>query len=220
MVNYENQEELMAALVNGEEEAWAYLSGRPYIRRCLQIMKTRKENNTTLFEDGDDLAQDFMIELYRSLQSYHSSGGAPMPLEALAHTISNRLWADHLSKWSRRKTRAVWTQLECVNYENGDEYCYTDKYPNLPENNRDIDNLEKVLTCEEMTARIEQAVFLGLERGILHSEEIVIIKLYYYEVLNDREIAERMGCSVNTVKSRRQRALKKLEGLIGNYVTV
>jgi RNA polymerase sigma-70 factor (ECF subfamily) len=67
---------------------------------------------------------------------------------------------------------------------------------------------------ESLAARRELAGVLGQALGALSTEQWAVVELAYYYGLAYQEIAEIMGCPVNTVKTRMFHARRRLKELL------
>lgn len=67
---------------------------------------------------------------------------------------------------------------------------------------------------ESLAARRELAGVLGRALGVLPAEQRAVVELTYYYGLAYQEIAEIMGCPVNTVKTRMFHARRRLKQML------
>ena len=67
---------------------------------------------------------------------------------------------------------------------------------------------------ESLLARRELATVLGRALGVLPAEQRAVVEMTYYYGLSYQEIAEVMGCPVNTVKTRMFHARRRLREIL------
>jgi RNA polymerase sigma-70 factor (ECF subfamily) len=67
---------------------------------------------------------------------------------------------------------------------------------------------------ESLLARRELATVLGRALGVLPAEQRAVVEMTYYLGLSYQEIAEIMGCPVNTVKTRMFHARRRLREIL------
>lgn len=133
---------------------------------------------------GRDDAEDLLQQVFLELWRGHRRIDPTRPPVALALAIARRRAVDHL-----RKRRHVVVDVEVLRElagESGDEM------------------IERMVWASELRQALEG--LSGDQRECLH--------LAYVEGLSQREIAERLGIPLGTVKARAARGLKRLAELI------
>lgn len=201
------QEDLVAVLANGNEEAWYDVVCESPCIRSIHGMFVSKLAETN---DGEDAFQDFLIMLYQSICKYQAAGGLNMPIDGLSWTMAKRMLSDYRMKYNRRQNLAPMVRLEQTNPD-GEVINLAEieeaknKYRNDSEERENIQYVDGILQEASASKRISD-------------EEMQVINLFYYEDISDAQIAVSIDRPVNTVKSMRQRAVKKLQ-LITNECT-
>ncbi len=133
-----------------------------------------------------DIVQDSYIKGFQSLNQLDS----PENFRAWMKRIATNKTKDYLKK----KKPILFTDMA---NEDGEEIDFRDdRLDHCP---------EEVLDRKE-TARLMQDIL-----ATLSEDQRLVIGMFYYEEMSVREIAETLGCSENTVKSRLNYGRKKVE---------
>jgi RNA polymerase sigma factor (sigma-70 family) len=149
------------------------------------VYKTAK----VLIQDEDtvlDIVQDSYVKAFQSLDQLDS----PENFRAWIKRIASNKAKDYLKK----KKPILFSEMA---NEDGDEIDFLDErldhYPEL------------VLDRKETTRLMKQIL------DTLSEDQRLVIGMFYYEQMSVKEIAESLGCSENTVKSRLNYGRKKVE---------
>ena len=149
------------------------------------VYKTTK----VLIQDEDtvlDIVQDSYVKAFQSLDQLDS----PENFRAWIKRIASNKAKDYLKK----KKPILFSEMA---NEDGEEFDFRDE---------NLDHLpEEVLDRKETTRLMDEIL------GSLSEDQRVAIALHYYQDMSIKEIAELMGCSENTVKSRLNYGRKKVE---------
>ena len=142
-----------------------------------------------LIRDEDtvlDVVQDSYIKAFQSLEQLEDPTHFPAWIKRIA--------ANKAKDYLKKKKPMLFSELEP---EDGGELPFRDeRQAHLP---------EAALDRQETTRLMNEIL------DTLSEEQRMVIGLYYYEELSVREIAELLGCSENTVKSRLNYGRKKVE---------
>lgn len=177
--------QLIAEHLAGEPQAFNLLVER-YLSAVYGFLY-RYVNNSP---DAEDLAQEVFVKAWRHINRYDQTKKFKTWLFAIAKNTA----LDFLKK---KKTLAF-SDLVTPEGDNPAIDNLTDPAP-LPDDLFDRANLAETLkvALSKLPASYQQ-----------------VLELYYHEDLNLREIAEILGASVDTIKSRHRRALIMLRPLL------
>jgi RNA polymerase sigma-70 factor (ECF subfamily) len=77
------------------------------------------------------------------------------------------------------------------------------------------DDMEKMLAAElDLERDLETRLTAYEALALLPAAEKLVLKLYYFEGMKEKEIAELLGLSVDAVSARKSRSLKKIRSLV------
>ena len=138
-------------------------------------------------EDGVlDIVQDSFIKGFQSLAQLDE----PQNFRAWMKRIATNKAKDYLKK----KKPILFTELA---NEDGEIPEYRDEK---------IEHLPEQMLDQKETTRLMNEILAGLSE-----DQRLVIGMFYYEEMSVRQIAEALGCSENTVKSRLNYGRKKVE---------
>ena len=173
--------ELLGKAKNGDQAAITQLYEASYNSVYKSVKAMVADEDTVL-----DIVQDGFIKAFQSLEQLD----APEHFRAWLKRIATNKALDHLKK----KKPLLFTDLE---NEEGELPDFADE--------RVEASPEAVLDRKE-TARLLQEIL-----ATLSEEQRLVIGMFYYEEMSVRDIAQTLGCSENTVKSRLNYGRKKVE---------
>lgn len=133
-----------------------------------------------------DIVQDSFIKGFQSLDQLDS----PENFRAWMKRIATNKAKDYLKK----KKPILFTDMA---NEDGEEIDFRDDC---------LDHCPEEVLDRKETARLMQEIL-----STLSEDQRLVIGMFYYEEMSVREIAETLGCSENTVKSRLNYGRKKVE---------
>ncbi len=174
--------ELIDRAINSDQEA------------ITQLYNMTKDNVyytiKTMISDEDtaqDLTQDTFLKAMKHLEQLNE----PAAFRGWIKKIARNMTIDAL----RKRKVIFFTQMVSSDSEEAIEF-EDDRQENLPE----------VVIDRQETARL-----LGEILDALSAEQRVVTELFYYEGFSVKEIAQELGVSENTVKSRLKYARNKIE---------
>jgi len=146
--------------------------------------------------DAEDVAQEVCIKIYKNIKSYNKKS----KFYTWVYKITVNTCIDEIRK--NRKSLGVTYMNEPICSNDGEvEQQFED---------------EKVLTPEQEYIQKEDVIDTQGKINMLEPEYRAVIILRYINNLNYEEIAESLECSLGTVKSRINRAKKKLQEIFNN----
>jgi RNA polymerase sigma-70 factor, ECF subfamily len=187
MTEERTDQELIAAYLHGEEDAFAALVSR-YLKHTYHFVFRLTGN----VRDAEDITQETFLKVWKHLKRYRPGES----FKTWLFTIARRTAID----WLRKKKPLVFSEFE---REDG--------------RNVLVDNLtdDALLPDEESFLRERKdEIALLLEKIPPTYKEV--ITMHYDDELTFSEIAEIIGSPVDTVKSRHRRALIMLRKLISS----
>ncbi len=186
--------ELLAELRAGSEQAFASLLAtfeRPIYNFLCRLLEDP--------EDAPDVTQEVFLKVFRNISGFKGEATLKTWIFKIAFSeILNRL------RWWKRRYRFATVSLDDNGNENGNGFHVADKGPTP----------EQILHSKERENAIQQA----LEK--LSSDHRSIIVLRDVEGFSYNEIADVLGVSVGTVKSRLARARADLKKSLMRYLSV
>lgn len=181
---YDSDSELVSAYFSGNEQALEILINR-YLTPTYRFIY-RYVGTTT---DAEDITQEVFVRAWRNLKKFNQSKNFKTWLFSIAKNAS----FDFL----RKKKSFVFSDFE------------------TEEGNPVIDTLEDGVLLPDQAARAgEHALFLLRAVGRLSLKYQIIVCLHHYGEFTFREIAETLGESIDTVKSRYRRAIPILRKIV------
>ena len=133
-----------------------------------------------------DIVQDSYVKAFQSLDQLDS----PENFRAWIKRIATNKAKDYLKK----KKPILFSEMAT---EDGDEIDFLDER---------LDHYPEIVMDRKETARLMKEIL-----DTLSEDQRLVIGMFYYEQMSVKEIAETLGCSENTVKSRLNYGRKKVE---------
>jgi RNA polymerase sigma-70 factor (ECF subfamily) len=190
-------EQLVRLYLEGDEEALIILIER-YFKRVYNFA-ARFIGNA---KEAEDLTQEIFLKVWRNLKKFNPQRSRFAILRG-AQQKSFRIWLFSIARnvcidYLRRRKILVFSALE--NEEDGAQF--SDKI---------VDNSESII---EKIGRQESEKEVKKYLAMLSEPSRTVLILYYNQQMTFREIADLLGESTDTVKSRHRRALIRLRDLL------
>lgn len=166
---------------NGDQDAIGELYNRTYNNVYFTVKALIKSEDTIL-----DIVQDSYVKGFQSLSQLQD----PDKFRAWMKRIAHNRAVDYI-----RKTKPVMFSTMSTEEDEVVEF----------EDDR-VENLPEVVIDQKETTRLVKEILDSLSE-----EQRLVVGMFYYEQMSVKEIAELMGVSENTVKSRLVYARKKIE---------
>ena len=147
-------------------------------------------------QDAEDIAQEVCIKIYNKIRLYNKKSR----FYTWIYRITVNTCIDEIRKKSN-STQFIYIDERLDNDDSEVEKQYKD---------------EKELTPEQKYIKKEEEIDIMQKIGKLEPEYRIVIILKYIKDLDYEEIAESLECSLGTVKSRLNRAKKKLYEIFNN----
>lgn len=176
--------ELVERAKNGDQEAVSQLYNTTYNQVYAAVKTMIKEEDAAL-----DIVQDSYVKAFQSLSQLQE----PEKFRAWVKRIARNRAIDSLRKASP-------VLFSSMSEEEGGMVEFEDDR---------VENLPEVVVDRQETARL-----IGEILDSLSEEQRVAVSLFYYEQMSVREIAQLLGVSENTVKSRLSYGRKKIEAQV------
>ena len=141
--------------------------------------------------EAEDVTQDVFVKVWKHIGSFNPE----FHFKTWLFTIAKRTALDAIKK----KGLVPFASLE------------SDDQPNFAESLVD----DKPLT-DELVARIGDVAMVKLAVGKLDKKYSTVLRMYYNDGLNFREIGEKLRESIDTVKTRHRRAILYLREILGD----
>ncbi len=149
--------------------------------------------------EASDVVQEIFLKVFRNIGGFKGEAALKTWVFKIAFSeILNRL------RWWKRRHRFATVSLDDDPGGNGNGHCIADSGPSP----------EQVLQSKEQEAAIQQAL------GRISSDHRSIIVLRDIEGFSYNEIADVLGVSIGTVKSRLARARSDLKKSLARYLSV
>lgn len=186
---------MVVALAAGDDRVWG-----EFIQTPLYCAATKHLVNR-FGSDGEDLMQEAVHDLYQALKRYLKQGISTISLEGLFKTIVKRQADSYMERKYRRARIASQVSWEAENMENwwGED---------------GLGDLERLEDRLDLNRRVP-ALRAALSTAALNKEDWEIMVRFYAYQESDKEIAAVLHKPVNTIKSRRQRAMARLQSRLG-----
>ena len=178
----ENDVQLIHRVLSGDDEAFNVLVEK--YRRNVHALAWRKVGD---FHFAEEITQDVFLQVYKKLTTLRN----PNHFAGWLYVITNRL----CKNWHRKSKSAAIQSLESISKREIDEFSYKCYESEQRENEVSEQRIE---TVKRLLQKLPE------------SERTVVI-LYYLGEMTAKEIGNFLGVSVNTIKSRLQRARKRLQ---------
>lgn len=181
MPQYVYTPELIAAAIQGDDSALSFLYNSTQDKVTQTVRSMIRDEDEVL-----DIVQDSFIKGFRNLDKL----GDPQHFLAWMRRIATNTAVDYL----RKKKPILFSELAV---EDGTEVEFEDVT---------ISYMPDVLLDQKETSRLIQEIVSGLSE-----EQQLAIGLFYFEGISIKGIAQKLGCSENTVKSRLNYGRRNIE---------
>ena len=179
----ENDVQLIHRTLSGDDEAFSILVEK--YRRRVHALVWRRVGD---FHFAEEVTQDTFLQVHRKLSTLRN----PDQFAGWLYVIAGRL----CQNWHRKNKKAVMRSLEHTHHLEIDEFSY-----------RSYELEQREIEAAERRREIVKVLLQKLPEG-----ERTVVALYYLSEMSAKEISGFLGLSVNTIKSRLQRARKRLRG--------
>lgn len=178
-------EELLAQAMDNDQDALGQLYKMTYNNVYMTVRMLVQDEDARL-----DLVQDTFLRAFNHLDRL----GRPEAFRGWVKRIAHNLAVDYL----RKKQPVVFSSM--TTEDTGEEIDFADERPmSMP---------EEILDAQETTRLLDEIL------KTLPEEQQAVVAMFYYEQLPVKRIAEILGVSENTVKSRLLYARKKIEASV------
>lgn len=174
-------DELIERARDGEQNAITELYNRTYNPVYFTVKALVKDEDA-----AQDIVQDAYVKGFQSLGQLKESNKFCAWMKTIAHNKA----IDYL----RKSKPVVFSQMS------------TDSDEAMEFEDDRLENLPDVVVDQKETTRLVKEIL-----DSLNDEQRAVIGMFYYEQMSVREIAETLGVSENTVKSRLSYGRKKIE---------
>ena len=178
----DNDVQLIRRILSGDDEAFSILMRKH--QKGVHALLWRKIGD---FQTAEEITQDTFIQVYKKLGTLED----PNRFDGWLYVIANRLCINWIKRNKAKTDRLNMQSLE----------------ETLPEEVEKASHFHQRET--EATNRRQNLVKMLLEK--LPESERTVVTLYYLGEMTTKEISRFLGVSVNTIKSRLQRARKRLQ---------
>lgn len=179
---------LIKRIKNGDTQAWEELYKKTYPRAYAVAVQTMKNR-----EDALDVLQEAYVSVFKNIDSLQDES----KLNAWVSKIVGNRCIDYLRKYRGKNEPTLFGEMisddSDVEFE---DILENDNQEFIPEESVDYDETKKI-----MQGILDQ----------LPDEQRLCVLMYYYDELSVKEIAETLGCSTGTVKSRLNYARKYIK---------
>lgn len=175
--------ELYEAAKDGDQQACAVIYNLCYGNVYYTVKSMVKDEDTI-----QDIVQDTFIKAFRNLDAIEYM---ECKFQAWIRSIAHNVTVNYVKK----RRPILFSEMETDDDEGGPDFA-DEREENLPE----------AVVDHDETARLIQEILDSLS-----DEQRLAVGMYYYEQYSIREIAETMGVSQGTIKSRLNYARKKIE---------
>ena len=178
----DNDVQLIRRILSGDDEAFSILMRKH--QKGVHALIWRKIGD---FQIAEEITQDTFIQVYKKLGTLED----PNRFDGWLYVIANRLCINWIQRNKSKTDRLNMQSLE----------------ETLPEEVEKASHFHQRET--EAAKRRQNLVKMLLEK--LPESERTVVTLYYLGEMTTKEISRFLGVSVNTIKSRLQRARKRLQ---------
>ena len=179
----ENDVQLIHRTLSGDDEAFSIL-----VKKYRKRVHTFAWRQVGDFHFAEEVTQDIFLQVHKKLSTLRN----PKQFSGWLYVIAYRL----CNNWHRSNKTAAMQLLEHTNHAEVDEFSYR--------------SYELEARETEAVERRREVVKVLLRK--LPESERTVVMLYYLSEMTTKEIGNFLGVSVNTIKSRLQRARKRLWG--------
>ncbi|MES2203333.1 MAG: sigma-70 family RNA polymerase sigma factor [Patescibacteria group bacterium] len=176
-----NDAELIAAYLAGDEGAFATLTGRHLAAAYSFALRFVGEQH-----EAEDIVQESFVKVWQNLKRYNKDSAS---FKTWLMRIVRNTCVDHL----RKRKHVPFSAFEDTEGEGA--------FANVPTDSP---------LADELFSKIEDVAELQRALGQLPAPYREVLLLYYGEDMTFEEVADALGASVNTVKSRHRRAMHRL----------
>jgi RNA polymerase sigma-70 factor (ECF subfamily) len=197
-----SDDELMISCKQGNSKSFSLLMRR-YEKRLIKYINGFVKNNDL----AQDLTQEAFLRAYRNRESYTPNSN----FAAWIYRIATNLCRDEFRK--RRSSPVVSLNKSLtfqINEKGEEETCCL--YEMIPDESISPPNVE--IEKEEQRARLRLAI------KSLSEKHRAVIQMHIYNGMEYAQIAEQLGCSVGTVKSRMHYAIKSLKQILSRQSNI
>ena len=195
-----SDEELMMSCSRGKPEAFAKLMHR-YQDRLARYINGFVKNDDL----AQDLTQETFLRAYRNRKSYVPKAR----FVTWIYRIATNLCHDEFRRKRSAHTVSLNTSFTFqINEKGEEETCAL--YEMIPDDSVIPPNVE--VEKEEQRMRLRAAI------ESLSEKHRVVINMHVYKGMEYAQIAEQLGCSVGTIKSRMHYAIKTLRQMLQSPV--
>ena len=189
-----NEESFIERVKNGDTTAWEELYKNTYPRAYSVAIQTLRNR-----EDALDVLQDAYVSVFKNINSIQDD----TKVNAWVNKIVANRCIDYIRKYKGDKATVSFEDMLSTdsNMEFEDIIEKKDNWEFTPEESVDYSE----------TKRIMQDILNQLSK-----EQRLCVLMYYYDELSIKEIAETLGCSTGTVKSRLNYARKHIKKEVEN----
>jgi len=162
---------------------------------------------------GDEESLELLIARYlKPIYSFaYKYTGNQQDAEDITQTTFIKAWK-HLKRFDRKKSFKTWifsiAKNTCIDWMRKKKSIYFSDTETL---------ISQASLPDDLSERASITQILQSAAEKLLPKYRLVLSFYYNENLNFREIAERLGEPLNTVKSRHRRALIKLKTLLKDF---
>ncbi|MYC76634.1 sigma-70 family RNA polymerase sigma factor [Candidatus Poribacteria bacterium] len=178
----DNDVQLIRRILSGDDEAFSILMRKH--QKGVHALIWRKIGD---FQIAEEITQDTFIQVYKKLETLED----PNRFDGWLYVIANRLCINWIKRNKAKTDRLNMQSLE----------------ETLPEEVEEASHFHQRET--EAEKRRQNLVKMLLEK--LPESERTVVTLYYLGEMTTKEISRFLGVSINTIKSRLQRARKRLQ---------
>ena len=189
-----NEESLIERIKNGDTTAWEELYKNTYPRAYSVAIQTLRNR-----DDALDVLQDAYVSVFKNINFVQDD----TKINAWVNKIVANRCIDYIRKYKGDKATVSFEDMLSTdsNMEFEDIIEKKDNWEFTPEESVDYSE----------TKRIMQDIL-----NQLSEEQRLCVLMYYYDELSIKEIAETLGCSTGTVKSRLNYARKHIKKEVEN----
>ena len=177
----DNDVQLIRRILSGNDEAFGTLVHRH--QKSIHALAWRKVGD---FHIAEEIAQDTFLQVYKNLAQLKN----PNQFSGWIYVISTRLCL----KWLQKNKPAI-QSLEDTPVEEIDEVSYT----------HHVAEQQQIEIAEDRHELVKKLL------AKLSESERTVVTLHYLGEMTAKEIGKYLGVSVNTIKSRLRRGLKRLQ---------
>ena len=189
------------------------------------VMNSKRPDTELIanYLDGDEQSLELLIKRYlKPIFGFtYKYVGNSQDAEDITQETFVKIWR-HLKKFDRKKSFKTWiftiAKNTAIDFLKKKKAIPLSKFDNKDGEGAFADTLaDSSPLPSEILEQKNLILKLTKTLNTLLPKYKIVMSLYYNEGLNFREIAGRMGESINTIKSRHRRALVALKKLLPDY---